>query len=78
MTRSRSFLPRRAFRSSEAALYLSISETKFRQLVAKGTIPQPKRIDGIVTWDIQDLDSFYDSIPREGDISPSDWDNVAL
>ena len=69
---------RRAFRSVDAAIYLAISETKFRQLVSSGRIPQPKRIDGVVTWDIRDLDSFYDDLPRDGERRSSDWDDIAL
>lgn len=68
----------RAFRSPDAAAYLSLSETKFRQLVQSGRIPRPKRIDGVVTWDIKDLDSFYDDLPREGEPNTSDWDDIAL
>ena len=68
----------RAFRSMDAAAYLAISETKFRQLVSSGRIPQPKRIDGVVTWDIRDLDSFYDDLPRDGERRSSDWDDIAL
>lgn len=71
------FTPR-LMRAPDAAKYLGMSETRFRDHVNEGRIPQPK-VDGKArTWDIADLDSFADSLPRKGEPANDDWDGVAL
>lgn len=56
--------PPRAMRSEQAAAYLSISRSMFLQLVDEGSMPQPVRIKGAVTWDRRDLDAAYDDLKR--------------
>ena len=58
--------PRRGLRREEAAAYLGFSARKFDELVTDGRMPKPKRIDGVVVWDIHRLDSAFDSLPDDG------------
>lgn len=58
--------PRRGLRREEAATYLGFSARKFDELVGDGRMPKPKRIDGVVVWDILRLDSAFDALPDEG------------
>jgi len=53
--------PPRAMRAERAAAYLAMSTSKFLQLVEEGRLPQPIRIDGIVSWDRFELDAAYDN-----------------
>jgi predicted DNA-binding transcriptional regulator AlpA len=58
--------PRRGLRREEAAAYLGFSARKFDELIADGRMPKPKRIDGVVVWDIHRLDLAFDALPEEG------------
>jgi excisionase family DNA binding protein len=58
---------RRGLSESEAAVYLSLSPTKFRQMVADGRMPQPRMVDGRLIYDIEDLDAAFKELPRRGD-----------
>ncbi len=58
--------PRRGLRREEAAAYLGFSARKFDELIADGRMPKPKRIDGVVIWDIHRLDLAFDSLPDDG------------
>lgn len=57
--------PRRGLRREEAAAYLGFSARKFDELIADGRMPKPKRIDGVVVWDIHRLDLAFDALPDE-------------
>jgi hypothetical protein len=57
---------RRGLGTAEAAIYLSLSSTKFTQLVADGRMPRPHLIDGRRVWDIDDLDAAFKAMPIEG------------
>lgn len=58
--------PRRGLRREEAAAYLGFSARKFDELIADGRMPKPKRIDGVVVWDIHRLDLAFDALPDDG------------
>jgi predicted DNA-binding transcriptional regulator AlpA len=58
--------PRRGLRREEAATYLGFSARKFDALIADGRMPKPKRIDGVVVWDIHRLDLAFDALPDDG------------
>lgn len=70
--------PRRGLRREEAAAYVGFSARKFDELVADGRMPKPKRIDGVVVWDIHALDRAFDALPDEGSTSEkgrsTSWD----
>lgn len=61
---------RRGLRREEAALYVGLRPTKFDELVKKGKMPKPCRIEGCVIWDVRKLDAAFDELsePR------NDWD----
>lgn len=60
--------------SEEAAAYLGFSARKFDELVADGRMPKPKRIDGVVVWDLRRLDFAFDALPDEdGQVSENPW-----
>lgn len=70
--------PRRGLRREEAAAYIAVSPRKFDELVLDGRMPKPKRVDGIVVWDILRLDSAFDALPDDGVVigagRTSSWD----
>jgi predicted DNA-binding transcriptional regulator AlpA len=59
-----------------AAAYVGVSPSKFDELVSRGVMPKPKRIDRLVIWDRYQLDAAFDSLAGQGQESPgeSDWD----
>ena len=57
---------RRGLDENEAAVYLSLSPSFFRKLVADGQMPRPRIIGGRRIWDIEELDLAFKSMPREG------------
>lgn len=65
--------PRRGLRREEAAAYLGFSARKFDELIADGRMPKPKRIDGVVVWDIHRLDLAFDALPDEGGSDGNPW-----
>jgi predicted DNA-binding transcriptional regulator AlpA len=58
----RATAPRRGLRRDEAAQYVAVSPGKFDQLVADGRMPKPLRLDGVVIWDVRDLDAAFDAL----------------
>jgi len=56
---------RRGLSESEAAIYVGLGATKFRELVKEGRMPKPRLIDRRRVWDIDDLDASFRSLPRE-------------
>jgi predicted DNA-binding transcriptional regulator AlpA len=70
--------PRRGLRRHEAAAYIGISATKFDDWVARGVMPKPKRQDGVVLWDVVQLDDAFDALPddggKDGGLGSSAWD----
>lgn len=67
--------PRRGLRREEAAAYVGVSPAKFDGWVKEGRMPKPKRIDGVVLWDIVRLDMAWDELPGEdGGTTEGGWD----
>lgn len=67
----------RLFRAAEAAQYLGMGETKFRELVGCGRIAPPREADGLVRWDVHDLDAYADDLPYRGDAVNDEWEGAA-
>jgi hypothetical protein len=67
---------RRGLSRNEAAIYIGVGVTKFDALVASGTMPKPKRIDGRRVWDIVALDFAFDRLPDENGMPDQTWDDV--
>lgn len=56
---------RRGLGEAEAAIYIGLGSTKFRELVEDGRMPRPRLIDGTRAWDIEELDAAFRDLPRE-------------
>lgn len=68
---------RRGLSRVEAAGYIGISPSTFDKLVAKGEMPNPKRVGTRSIWDVRALDLAFDALP--GDDAPdaeNPWDDV--
>jgi excisionase family DNA binding protein len=72
-------LVRRGLGEAEAALYVGLSASKFRELVSDGTMPRPRLIGRRRIWDVDDLDAAFKALPVEGgDVGAGDtWADVA-
>jgi hypothetical protein len=57
---------RRGFSEPEAALYVGLGSTKFRELVALGVMPRPRLVGSRCIWDVDDLDAAFKALPVEG------------
>lgn len=75
--RTKSLPIRRGLSAAEAALYLGVGETLFRQLVTVGKMPRPRRIGTRRLWDIDSLDAAFRDLPIEGEAEEADsWQDV--
>ncbi len=66
--RSASIAPR-LMRAAEAASYLGMGLTKFRELVAAGRIAQPTDADGLIRWERADLDDYADGLHQRAEVA---------
>ena len=71
-----SFVPI-GLRAVDAARYVGVSESKFREWVERGLMPKPRREDNCVIWDSDELAIAFRALPRDGQPA-NDWDDVAL
>jgi len=56
--------PPRGLSRDDAARYVGVSSTKFDDLVTRGAMPRPKRVDGRVIWDRFALDMAFNDLPE--------------
>lgn len=68
---------RRGLSESEAAGYLSLSATFFRNLVERGVMPRPRIAGARRIWDIEELDVAFRALPREGEEEATGGDSWA-
>jgi hypothetical protein len=62
----------------EAAAAVGVSASKFRQLVSDRRMPKPRRIDGRLIYDVDELRAAFKSMPHDGDVGEADtWVDVA-
>jgi hypothetical protein len=70
---------RRGLDEAEAAVYLSLSPSMFRQLVARSIMPRPRLAGRRKIWDVVELDRAFLALPREGgpadDAGANSWDD---
>lgn len=64
----------------EASLYLGIALKLFRQMVEAELMPRPRVVtlikdSPVRTWDVEELDHCYKSLPREGEVTPNTWED---
>jgi excisionase family DNA binding protein len=64
----------RGMTEPEAASYVGMGATKFRELVADGRMPRPRLLAGMRRWDVDDLDAAFKAMPIEGE--ESSWADV--
>lgn len=57
---------RRGLDESEAAVYLSLSPSFFRELVEQKVMPRPRLAGGGRIFDVDELDLAFKALPREG------------
>lgn len=62
----------------EAAAAIGISATKFRALVEAKRMPKPRRLDGKLLWDVDELRDAFKALPHDGgDAEEDTWADVA-
>ena len=59
-----------------AAAYCSFSVAKFLDLVKRGLMPKPKRIDGMCRWDLEGVRLAFKALPDENDPADASWSDV--
>jgi predicted DNA-binding transcriptional regulator AlpA len=61
-----------------AAAYCSFSVGKFLELVDRGLMPKPKRVDDMVRWDLEEVRLAFKALPDDGEIRAQDdtWNDV--
>jgi hypothetical protein len=60
-----------------AAAFLSLSTAKFQELVERGLMPRPKRIDARLVWDLEEVRLAFKALPSEDDRSDDNsWSDV--
>jgi predicted DNA-binding transcriptional regulator AlpA len=55
---------RRGLPLKDAAAYVGCGRLLFAKLVAEGRAPSPYMLGDVRRWDIRELDSFIDRLPR--------------
>ena len=51
----------------EAAASIGVSVTKFREMVEKGLMPQPRNAGGKLVYDIDELRASFKALPHRGE-----------
>ena len=57
----------------EAAASVGISVSKFRELVGDGRMPRPRRIDGRIVFDVDELRAAFKALPHEAGAESDTW-----
>ncbi len=65
-------------RIGDAARFVGVSETTFREWVKRGLMPRPRRLGDCVMWDTDELKDYFRALPREGEPANDDWAGAAL
>jgi hypothetical protein len=61
----------------EAAAAIGISATKFRALVEEKRMPSPRRLDGRMIWDVDELRAAFKALPHADEDEKADsWADV--
>jgi predicted DNA-binding transcriptional regulator AlpA len=61
-------LPPRLVGREAAAAYVCVSPTTFDQLVIDGRMPKPRQLTPHrKAWDVRELDTAVDNLPKEGE-----------
>jgi excisionase family DNA binding protein len=65
-------------RIADAARFVGVSETTFRDWVRRGLMPAPRRVGDCVMWDTDELKEYFRALPREGQPANDEWKGTAL
>jgi predicted DNA-binding transcriptional regulator AlpA len=57
----------------EAAASMGVSVSKFRELVRDGRMPRPRRIDGRIVFDVDELRAAFKALPHEAGAESDTW-----
>lgn len=68
---------RRGLSEPEAAIYIGLGVTKFRELVKSGQMPKPHLFGSRRVWDVDALDAAFKSSPIEGGDAAPEKDSWA-
>ena len=61
----------------EAAAAIGLSQTKFREMVAAGTMPEPRVVGGKLVYDIEEIRAAFKALPhRGGDEEEDSWQHL--
>jgi hypothetical protein len=61
----------------EAAAAVGVSQTKFREMVADKTMPEPRIVGGKLVYDVDELRAAFKSLPHRGNETEDDtWADV--
>jgi hypothetical protein len=61
----------------EAAASLGLSQTKFREMVADGTMPEPRVVAGKLVYDVDELRAAFKAMPhRGGETEVDTWADI--
>lgn len=68
----------RLLKRETAAAYVSVSPTKFDEMVRDGSMPKPKRLNGRrKAWDVRALDAAIEDLPdADNNDNDTSWGNV--
>lgn len=71
-------LPPRLINREAAAAYISVSPTKFDEMIAAGKMPRPKFLGGRrKAWDVRALDAAVDNLEIDGIQSADEtWNDI--
>ena len=62
---------------AEAAVAIGVSQTKFRELVAVGTMPSARVVGGKLVYDVDELRLAFKNLPHQGgDVEVDTWADV--
>ena len=50
----------------EAAAAIGVSQTKFREMVADETMPEPRLVGGKLVYDVDELRTAFKALPHRG------------
>ena len=63
---------RRGLGEDEAAVFIGVSPSYFRELVERKVMPLARRLGKRRIWDIRELNTAFDQLPREKDEQNND------
>lgn len=67
---------KRGLKREEAAQYVGISPSKFDQLVERGDMPKPFKIDGRLVWDWERVDAAFSELSERDRGDTGAWDKA--